>query len=417
MARRRRNQERADQFIRLGLQLWANQERQEAYKEEKEEVRTERERVQTEEKRRFGLQEKRRETQEERQVELGERQEEEFEWKKQKFGREEKAYEEKREFEVVKKEFDVVEALGRTGNNKDAAARLSNLINTRWPDGDEIRIVFPEDIKDPKLQLRLKGKEIVVFSKESGLLPFKTMKDVMRFAAAKLNYGEYLKDLRASEAKVAEANRRAPVIIDKDGNAIVDTYFLGPGGNIRLGKPKPYTGAIAAPKRTGLSLKAKEAEEVLDRPLTSKEKKVTLGLAEKEKKGKAPDISKQLKADKAALDLLLRRFVSKSNKKDALSELLGEGEDVEVSLTETGKNAIDTALTIAEKADAGEPLTPKEKKLLPAARRVQKVYSQISGRIAKEYAGEESLSSPGTDSSLPRHKAPTPDGMSWSAYQ
>lgn len=375
---RRPHLERADSMIRLGLQLWANEERQEAYQEEKKATRAEREEVRAESKRRWDVQE-------ERQTKLGEYKEEEFEWAKE-------DRKKQKDYEVIKKKLDVADALFKAGNTRGAAAGLQSLLNIDYPDGNEYRIVFRDDaFTDPNGRKawennpNLAGKEIAVFSKKEGLLPFNSMKEVMRYAAANLNYGNYIKDANESEAKVADANARETPFTTESGDVMINTWVLGSGGNLKRGEAIPFEGDVPAKKRTGLDLKAKEAETVLGRPLTPKEKKVTLGLAEKEKK-KAPDISKQRKADKDALDLLLRRFVDKSGKKDALSEFLGEGE--EVSLTGAGKNAIDTALTLAEKADAGEPLTPKEKRNLPYARRVQKVYSQISGKITEEYAGE-----------------------------
>jgi hypothetical protein len=372
----RYQQARADDFIRLGLQLWAGQDRQ-------KKADIQRAETVAESKRRFDIQES-------RAVKLGERQEERFEW--------EKAERKKRQdFEIMQKEFNVVEILNRSGNKKDAAARLSNFYNSRYPDGNEIRIVFKDDIENQRQQNipGFEGREVAIFSKNEGMLPFKTMDELIRYTAANLNYDNYAKEYDAAMAKVADANARETPFTADDGEVYINTWILGPGGNLKRGPAEKFKDKMPAKKKTGLDLTLTQAEKALGRKLTPDEKEIKLGFRKPEKEKKPVDFGKKLDRYKKSLDLLLRRFVKKGSLGETLSSLLGEDSDKGVELTDTGRNALDYALSITGKPIA--ELTAKEKKLLPYAQQVAQLNEQIFGSIQQEYFGDKVKKGKGDD--------------------
>lgn len=356
-------QRRADQFISLGLQMLADKERQKEYQSQQKSARQERTKLAEEEKRRYDIQEKRR-------AKLGGYQEKRFAW-------EEEEYKKKQEYDILKKEFDVVNSLNQSGNIKEAAARLSNMYNKRYPDGNEIRIVFRDDLESQDFQTRpeFKGKEIAVFSKTDGILPFKTFDEVMRYTAANLNYDKYAKEYDAAMAKVADANNRETPFVGEDGDVYINTWMLGPGGILKRGEVKRYEGRVPAQKRTGLELKLKQAEKVLGRKLTEEEKQIQLGLKEKqkEKEKKATDISKRLDVGKKSLELALEPFAT------------GRIYDEFGMLTSEAKKGLSIAVEIVRKDAAKEELTPQEKSKLKYAKKAIEVYGKVMNEVSEEY--------------------------------
>jgi hypothetical protein len=176
---------------------------------EREKARKERQEIRAEDL-------KYKEAQEARAAKLGEQREKEFEWK-------EEDREKKKRYEIINQEFGVVKALHDAGLDREAAAKLSNLYNKRWPDGNESMVVFRSDTTNPQLRAKwdndpnLAGKEIGVLSRTGGILPFKTMKDLMKYSAAKLNQTEYLKSYKTAEANIVRLNAQEKPFRAKDG--------------------------------------------------------------------------------------------------------------------------------------------------------------------------------------------------------
>jgi hypothetical protein len=354
---------RLDTGIRRGLSLWSDMEREKRTRKEREEVR-------------LG-ERKYREKQEARQ-------QEEFNWKKE-------DRQKKNEYEVLMGELHLGNSLVDAGNIREGAARWVNAYNKKWPDGKEAILSFRSDKPDAESMAKwdrmpgLKGKEIALLTEdeEAGLLGFKDIKQLRIFINRVMkNPKEYLKAYNKSASAVAERNASEKPFQYKDGSWYIQKWGMGPGGNIKKDSVVPYTERtpVTAEGRVGLRIKA--YEKAAGKRLTPSEiKEVRLGI-KPPKKEKVVSPGKKLDQYKKSLDLVLRPFKSKSKPSSSIF-------DDEGDLTESGQNALDTALKLVEKADNNpESLTASEKKKLPHARRAWDIFSKISEEISAEYETE-----------------------------
>lgn len=311
-----------------------------------------------------------------------------------KFDQEQKDREKKEQFEKTRKKFDAAALLFDSGADRQAAAILIDAYNNDLINGDEIRVIFKSDAANPELKAKwdtdpnFQGKDIVVQSKQNGILPFKNMRDVMKYAAAKLDQKTFLEGSKQAEQSIAALNAKEQPFLAKDGHKYLQTWELGPGGLPKKGPITPYTGVDRA---SALQEKVADTETVLGRKPTTAEKQTILGVREKEKTAApaaAEDTMKALKSTadltgkqrdqfKKDLDLVLRPF--SAGGKPVLDFKTGE-------ITTAGTNALATASKLVDKAAASPAtLSVEEKRNLPHAKRALQIYEAISGFVSKGY--------------------------------
>lgn len=352
-----RSYERLDRGIRLGLSLWAESDKEKRLGEERKKVRAE--------------ERKYKESQERRQQEA-------FEWKTE-------DRQKKKDYDVFKGELHLGDALIDAGNIREGAARYVNAYNKKWPDRKKAILSFRSDKPDAKSTAEwdsrpgLAGNEIALALETGELVAFKSIEEFKKFAKSVMSPNEYLKASKASESAVAKMNAQEKPFRTNEG-PYINTWVMGPDGNPVRGPAVPYKEKMPRTEAERMGLKIKATEKAIGEPLTTAEvKQVRLGI-KPTKKEKAITPGKQRDKFKKDLDLVLRPFKSKPS-----SSIF----DDEGDMTDSGKNALDTALKLVEKADKNpESLTVAEKKKLPHARRAWQMFSKISETISTEYERE-----------------------------
>lgn len=339
----------------------------------------------------------------ERNKAIDERESTKFQWESSDRQKKELYEKAEKSFLAANALYEAGETLGDEAQKRMAAKLLADTYNQHWVNGDEIKIIFKSDSAgNPKLAEKwdtddnLKGKDVAILSKSGGLMPFKNLKDVFKFAAGGLNQNEFLAGAKLAEEKVALLNAKEEPFKGKDGHDYVQTWELGPGGIPRKGPVRAYTDVA---KESEGQKKVREAETILGGKVTKGERRVLAGLAEKETAtervkregvGKGEDALKISKAlaelsekerniFKKDMDFVLRPFASKG------TELFDEDGE----MTPAANTALDEALQLIDKADAGKDLTPAEKKKLTHARRAWDMYNKISGKVAAGYEGKK----------------------------
>lgn len=331
-------------------------------------------------------------------------------------GRAQAEFDEKKEFKKVKSSFDAFHAMYKAGiENEDtnmqrsAAAGLASIYNSKLPNGDEVKIIFKSDAaNNPELSEKwnsdekLKDKDVAVLSKSGGIMPFKNLDDVFKFAASGLNMENFTAGIKQAEAKVAELNAREEPFMGNDGQYYTRRWKMGKGGMPEKSDPIPYTGVTKASKT---KQDVVETEQVLGRKLKSGEVGVKAGLtkaegaseaaknyaqAEKARaeekaaaaEGKTPRMKKaDLDAAKASLDMLLRPFVSKGQ--PILDPETGE-------MTQAADNGLKVAGQLIDKyKEDPKSLTKEERRNLPHAVRAWEVYKSISASVTAGHISPE----------------------------
>jgi hypothetical protein len=333
--------DRYDRSMRMGLALWAESDKEKKRMKEREGIER--------------------------------RQQQEFDWKKE-------DRKKKQDYEVFKREFDLGASLIKAGKIREGTATQVNAYNKRWPDGMQAMLAFRSDKPDAESEkkwdrdMKLEGKEIALLFKGMPPVGFQSLEEFQGFVNKGIGPKEYLEDYKASEAEMAELNMKEKPFKAKDGFDYVQTWEMGPGGRPKKGPVVPYKEKVPATKEERMGLRIKEYEKTTGEKLTPSERKeLTLGL-KPPKKGKTVSLRDTYKKD---LDLVLRVFKSKPT-----DSIFSEEDD----LSESGKNALDTALKLVEKA-VRDPrsLTESEKKILPHARRAWQMFSKISEMVSSEY--------------------------------
>ena len=320
-------------------------------------------------------------------------------------------YDEKKEFKKIKSSFDAYHAMYTAGVENDdmnmqrsAAAGLVGIYNNKLPNGDEVKLIFKGDSAgNPELAQKwdsdpkLKGKEVAVLSKSGGIMPFRNLDDVFKFAASGLNMENFTAGRKQAELKIAEMNAKEEPFTAEDGNKYLRTWKLGPGGMPEKGPVRALSDVEASQdKESPAKKKLREAETVLGGKPSKGERRILAGVASPEgetaaelhraqaararKEGKGEDAGKQRDQFKKDLDLVLRPFAAPG--KQLLDE---DGE-----LNNDGHVALDAANKLIEKAD-NEPdkMTKEEKRKVVHARRAWEIYEKISGHIAAGYGVQD----------------------------
>jgi hypothetical protein len=342
--------EEFDRRIRRGLSLWSGKER----RDKSSAVR---------------------EKQEERQAKA-------FEWKKE-------DREKKKKYEVSRGELVAAKSHIKAGNVKLGLLKAVDSYNKYYPDRNEAAVMFRSSHQNPDetwdKRPGFAGRDFVIISRGSPEpMPFKTPEEVMDYLDANLNPEEYLRASKESEAIVAKMNASEKPFQDpEDGLYYRRTWGVDSGGNPKEGPKVPYEGKREATKTDRVGLDIKQHEKIIGEKLTSAQKRKKLGY--ESKKAKAADLGKRADRYKKEMSVLLMRFVRKQGKKGDVGDLLADDGE----LTTAGENALEYAFSIVEKKDAGEKLTPHERRLLPYARKATDTYDAMFSKTAATYEPEE----------------------------
>lgn len=295
--------------------------------------------------------------------------------------------EKQKKFEVVKQEVNTAKAMMDAGDERGAAKKVVDLYNEQYPNGDEVRIIFKSDSPNDdrwNTDPNLRGKDIAVLSKSGGMLPYKNMKDLMKFVASSLKYEQFSKDMDAVSARVADANTQSKPFKADDGKMYIQRFKEGPGGSIiKDGDPVPYSGK--APLAGGLK---QASESGLDTSkLSRKDKEILAGIRVKKKDPEALKLGDRSKAAKLQsevfakdLNIVLKPF----SKPGRMVINLESGE-----ITDEGQNALDAALNLFQKYKDKKELTPQERKKLSSARDVWNIWKKMKATISGRYLFEE----------------------------
>jgi len=356
---------------------------------------TERDEERAENKRRWDIQDKREETRNERE---GTR----FKWEESDRQKKELYDKAEKGFKAAYALFEAGEINGDTGMQRQGAALLTNVYNQNWVNGDELKIVFKSDSANNATlsdkwnsDSNLKDKDVAILSKSGGIMPFKDLKDVFTFAAANFNMENFTQGIKLAKLKVAELNAKETPFKGQDGHDYVQTWKIGPGGIPQKGPVRAYTDVM---KETEGQKKMREAETILGGKVSKSDRRVLAGLAtpenaeERVKKAGLGRGEDALKTSKILAELTDKeRNIFKKDMDMVLRPFAGKGEelfDEDGEMTPAANNALDNALQLIERADAGEKLAPEEKKKLTHARRAWDIYNKISEKVAAGYGGK-----------------------------
>ncbi len=365
--------------VKLGVRATERAEDREQREKERKEDKEERAGVRTEEKRRWEAENKRSETK--------------FTWESSDRQKKEQYEKAEKSFKAANALYEAGETTGDESQKRMAAKILADTYNQHWVNGDEMKIIFKSDsASNPKLAEKwntdenLKDKDVAILSKSGGVMPFKNLKDVFKFAAGNLNMDNFLTGVKQAELKVAELNAKEEPFTGEDGHKYVKTWELGPGGIPRKGAVRAYTDVV---KESKGQEKLREAETILGKRPSQEEKRVLAGVSKAEspseriaaRKGLTGEGLKVAKEQrelfKKDLDLVLKPFVTKG--KPVLDPETGE-------MTEAGENGMKEAGKLIDRyKEDSESLSTEDKRKVPHAIRAWEIYNKISSAVTSNY--------------------------------